>query len=163
MLPRPALVVTSLAFLFLSSCYTNTPQLWESSDEQFTYVSTPSRPVTITLVDTRDQSEFFRIDIPVGKQLSFRFHEGDGDDPVNRPAKMEWAVFDEPSWTGSLSNSLSVPPMHARRIDYTLRPNGELAPPKPEAPMRVEPTPKPQWETTAGGSSGSSNSKKLYD
>ena len=160
---RSAFLAVASAALLFSGCYTGSPQLWETSVENYTFVSTSARPITITLVDTRDESEFFRTEIPVGQQLSIHFEEGSGDDPVKRPAKLQWSLVDAGTGFASLTNSLSCPPMFARRIDYSLRPSGESAPQPPQAPMRVEATESPAWVTPAGGPPPTSNAKKLYE
>ena len=154
------LVVVSAA---LTGCYTTSPQLWETSVENYSYASTPQRPITISLVDTRDESEFFHMEVPVGKQFSFSFAETGGDDPVKHPAKMTWSMYDATNWMASLENSQSAPPLYARRIDYYVRPPHEYAPAPPELPMRAEPTEKPAWQTNAGGPGPQPTSKKLYD
>lgn len=163
MYSRPALIAVASIVLFAPGCYTSSPQLWETSVENYTWVSTPARPVTITLVDTRDDSEFFKMEIPVGQQLSIHFDDGSGDDKVKMSAKMTWELLESPSAIASLSNSLNAPPMFARRIDYAVRPVGEYAPDAAHAAMRVEPDPTPAYVTPAGGPGPSPNSKKLYE
>lgn len=155
-----SLVVASAV---LTGCYTTSPQLWETSVENYSYASTSQRPVTIALVDTRDDSEFFRMEVPVGKQLSFSFTETGGDDPVKRPAKLSWCINNSTDWFASPSNTQSAPPMYARRIDYYVRPQGEYKPKPPEMPMAAEPTEKPAWQTKDGGPGPTPNVKKLYD
>jgi hypothetical protein len=157
---RPTILIVAAAIL--AGCYTTSPQLWETSVENYSWASTSARPVTIVLVDTRDETEFFRMEIPIGKQLSINFAETGGDDPVKRPAKLSWSIWDSTDWFGSLSNTQSAPPMYARRIDYYVRPIGEYAPTPPQMPMRAEPTEKPEWTTDAGGPAPTPSVKRLY-
>jgi hypothetical protein len=144
----------------LGGCYSPSPGLFQTSTDTFVYVSTSMKPVTITIVDTRTNEPFFHMDIPVGKQLQFNFADASGDDPVLRPAKMTWAVWEAGTQTGSLTNSLSVPPQTARRIDYSLRPAPEMAPQPAEAPLRA--VNDPTYVTPAGGPGPKSASGNLY-
>lgn len=163
MLVRPSLVVVvSLAFTS-AGCYTVTPQLWSSSVGTFTYQSTSSEPITIAVVDTRSSEEIFRMDIPVGQRFAMHFDESGGDDPVLRPSKMSWSLLEGGTTMGSLSNTLSVPPASARRIDYSLRPAPEFPPEPPQAPMRAgESASNPEWATPRGGPAPAHNSENLY-
>ena len=47
----------------------------------FAYMSTPMSPKTVIIYDMRTEEPFFIQDIPVGKQLNFRFLQDGGDDP----------------------------------------------------------------------------------
>lgn len=151
------------ATLALAGCYSPSPGLFNTSTDTFSYESTSMRPITITLIDVRTEEPFFKMDIPVGRQLSFDFEESGGDDPVQRPSKMSWAMWDAGTRFGSLSNSLSVPGKDCRRIEYTLRPAPEFAPPPTHAEMRVgDAEGKPEWATDAGGPATQPTSGRLY-
>jgi hypothetical protein len=163
---RPAtLAILGAAFLAtlpLAGCYTNSPTLFETANDTYTYESIASRPINIDLVDTRDGTIFFSMKVPVGKQLSFNFQQTGGDDPVYRPSRMTWAVMDNGTAFGSLSNSMSAPPRHARRIDLSFRKPGEYAPEPVQAPMRAQQPGSP--EQTAVESTGPTpNAKRLYN
>jgi len=119
--------------------------------------------VTITVMDVRSEEPVFRMEVPVGKQISLHFDETGGDDPVLRPSKMSWAMWTAGTKFGSLSNTISVPAHDARRIEYSLRTGPEYAPPPVHASMRAgEAASKPEWETPAGGSTAPGNSERLY-
>ncbi len=161
-LRKTSLLAPVAALLVATGCYTTSPQLWETSNETFAYDSTCMQPVTITLVDIRTEQPFFRIDIPVGKRLAFHFDETGGDDPVVRPAKLSWAIFEPNAAGGSLTNTQSAPPQSSRRIDFSIRPAPEYPPDAAQAEMRVNGQPNPQWTTQQGGPAPTPNSKKLY-
>ncbi len=150
--------------LSLGGCYSTETTLFSTTMGTFSYESTAMRPVTIAVIDVRTEEPIFKMDVPVGQHLTFHFDETGGDDPVLRPAKMSWAMWDAGNSFGSLSNTLSVPPAAARRIDYTLRTGPEYAPAPAQAAMRAdEASTKPEWATDAGGPAPQSNSKKLYE
>jgi len=118
----------------------------------FTYISTEQRPVTITLIDTRTEETFFKFEIPAGKQLTLNFLEGKGDDPVERPDRMVYAIFDAGKTTGRLTNQLTCPPASSRRIDYTIRATPEWREEPPEYGDRIDAVKgKPAWWTPQGG------------
>ncbi len=123
-----ALVIASC---LLVGCYTTDGGMFPTSGRGYVYISTPTRPVTITLVDTRNQETFFRMDIPPGKQLTFKFLEGSGSGSRAEPTKMVWEVWDEKTEFGSLDNQLICPPSSCRRIDVSFRPAPEDLPPDP--------------------------------
>jgi hypothetical protein len=161
---RLVLALAASVGLSAPGCYTVTPQLWESSVEVFTYESTPSKPITITIIDTRSEEPVFRMDIPVGRRLAMQFIDGGGDDPVIRPDRLEWSLLEAGSVTGSLDNKLNVPPSQARRIEYSLRTAPEYPPEPPMAPMRAgTKESQPEWATPDGGSVPTEpRSKRLY-
>lgn len=162
MLARLATLLVATAGL-LGGCYSASPTLFQTSTDTYTYESTARLPVNVDLVDTRDETVFFSMQVPVGKQLSFHFDETGGDDPVLRPSRMTWAIMAMDSMFGSLSNVMSAPPAYARRIDLSYRKAGEFAPEPVEGPMRVEPGEKKEWQTPSGGAAPTPNAKKLYD
>lgn len=163
-LSTAALAAASVLALTLGGCYSTETNLFSTTMGTFNYASTAMRPVTITIVDARTEEPIFKMDVPVGQQLSFHFDETGGDDPVLRPAKMSWSMWEAGNSFGSLTNTLSVPPASARRIEYSLRNGPEYAPEAPQAAMRAdEAATKPEWATEAGGPATTSNSKKLYN
>ena len=90
------------------------------------------------LIDTRTDEAFFTIKLPVGKQLTFKFLDGKGDDPVLTPDRMQWEVWEAPHKSGKLSNQLTVPPSTARRIQVDVRPGPEYPPDSEEYRLRVD-------------------------
>ncbi len=136
-----------LAFTIAASipaCYQPGGGWFSTTDRGFVYISTPTRPVSITLVDTRNGEPFFHMDIPAGKQLTFKFVEGEGSGPRAEPTKMLWEVWDAHTEFGSLHNQMVCPPRACRRIDVTFRPSPEDPPPDPTLivpPASVPPSP----------------------
>lgn len=116
--------------------------------DQATYISTPWRPWTITLKDTRTGQDFWSVDVPVGKQLSLGFVSGDSKDPFT-PDVMNWAIMDAGEEFGRLGNSLPVPGRDARRLDASLRPAPEL--PDGMTPTKRPPTLKRSGAASAAG------------
>ena len=115
----------------LTGCYAPDGGFMPSSGRGFTFISTPTRPVTVTLVDTRSQEMFFKMDIPAGKQLTFKFIEGSGSGSRAEPTKMIWEMWEAKTEFGELDNQLICPPASCRRIDVTYRPAPEDMPEDP--------------------------------
>ncbi len=126
-----ALTALTITATMLSGCYTTDGGLFPTTGRGFVYISTPTRPVTVTLVDTRNQETFFKMAIPAGKQLTFKFIEGSGSGSRMEPNKMLWAVWEAKTETGSLNNQMICPPASCRRIDITYRPAPEDMPEDP--------------------------------
>ncbi len=112
-------------------CYTTDGGTFPTTGRGFVFISTPTRPVTVTLVDTRTQESFFKMDIPPGKQLTFKFIEGSGSGSRVEPTKMIWEMWEAKTEFGSLDNELICPPASCRRIDVTYRPAPEESPTDP--------------------------------
>ncbi len=146
------LAIGIAAATLLTGCYTPSGGFNPGTGRGFVYISTPTRPVTITLVDTRNGEPFFKLDIPAGEQLTFKFVEGSGTGSRIEPTKMMWAVWEAKTEFGSLNNQLICPPASCRRIDVSFRPAPEDPPTDPTlliAPDSVIPTAGP--ESPAGG------------
>jgi len=128
---RTTALSSVIAFLALTGCYGPRGAIYPYTGNGYTYVSSEMNPVTITLIDTRTEEPFFKMEIPVGKQLTLNFLEGKGDDPVLRPDRMVYAIMDAGTATGRLTNQLTCPPQGSRRIVYDLReaPEAREAPP----------------------------------
>lgn len=127
-----------------------------------TYNSTEQYPCTVTLVDTRTSETFFTLEIPVGKQLTLDFKEGEGDDPVNTPALMRYEVWPIGTSTGTLRNALTVPDRWSRRIDVNYRRAPEYVPKPPEENLRID-SRRPDWWTPQGGRMPANAGTTLYD
>lgn len=148
--------LTTLTLLAASAtlvgCYSPSGGIYPRSGGGYTYISSEMRPVTIVVIDTRTEQPFFKLDIPPGKQLTMNFIEGQGDDPVERPDRMIYSIWDAGTQTGRLTNQLTCPPTGCRRIEYAIRTSPE---------WREEPASfvdevggdktKPAWWTPQGG------------
>ncbi len=147
------LAALALAASFaLAGCYTPAGGYYPRSGGGYTYISTESSPVTITVYDTRTAEPFFKMEIPVGKQLTMNFLEGKGDDPVLRPDRMVWSLWDAGTMNGRLTNQLTCPPAAARRIAYDIRSTPEYREEPPEFENRIDAERNnPPWWTPAGG------------
>ena len=144
-----ALVASTLC---LAGCYGPGGGIYPYSGGGYTYVSSEMRPVTISVIDTRTEEPFFKFEIPAGKQLTMNFLEGEGDDPVERPDRMVYAIWDAGTSMGRLTNQLTCPPTGCRRIDYTLRTGPEWREESAEFANRVDGvSSKPAWWTPQGG------------
>ncbi len=94
-----------------------------TSGSGFTYISTPTYPVTVKIVnicklDANGAPQIFReFPVPPGKQLTFKFIAGKGDDPAERPDQLLWEVWDAGTQIGSLRNQMPCPSQWCRRVD----------------------------------------------
>lgn len=161
----PSLVLAAcLSTAVLVGCYTPSGGYYPRSNSTFTYISTPTNPVTVTVMDVRSSEAFFRMEVPVGKQLTFHFVSGGGDEPVYRPDHMQWELFDARTSIGALTNRLSCPPSNARRIDVAYRPSPEYSPEPAESDLRVDrPDERPEWWTEQGGPAPKKTKPALYE
>ncbi|MFM7481117.1 MAG: hypothetical protein ACKO4V_08340 [Planctomycetota bacterium] len=127
----PAVAV--LAVCCLGGCYSPDGAFMPSTGRGFTYISTPTQPVTVTLIDTRNNESFYKMDIPAGQQLTFRFSDGTttNDSAKAQPVTMSWGMWTAGDQVGSLSNQMTAPPASCRRIDITYRTPPEDPPPDP--------------------------------
>ena len=113
-----------LAFL-AAGCYAPDGGFIPSSNSTFTYYSTTESPKTISIIDVRTEESFFTMELPVGKQLTFKFLDGGGDNSIYTPDRMQWEIYKMGTKSGRLTNQLTVPPAGARRIQIALRPTPE--------------------------------------
>lgn len=101
----------------------------KASLDSHSYTSTPTQPMTVTLVDTTTGESLWALDVPVDQKLRVRFY--DDRDPKeatgNRTAMMRWELTGPDKNSGKLRNEVAVPPAHSRRIDVTLREIPEYA------------------------------------
>lgn len=96
--------------------------------DQYTYVSRPWEPKTITLIDVRTNEPVWTVDVPVGKQLTMRFYEDKNPENTTTPDSMRWQIQDEGTKFGHMANTTLVPPAEVRRIDVELRAVPEAPP-----------------------------------
>ncbi|MBY0112655.1 MAG: hypothetical protein K2Y21_07530 [Phycisphaerales bacterium] len=121
------------------------------SNDTFTYIADEHYPVTVTLMDTRTNEPVWTADVPVGKQLTIRFHEAQYPDNPANPDAMRWRFFDKPTRAGELGSVMAVPNKFSRRIDTSIRsspeypagtdPRGQsltVAKPMPTAPSTTD-------------------------
>ena len=133
----------------LGGCYT--PGGPGYSADRFTYHSTTWQPWTVSVEDTRTGQEFWSVEVPVGQQLVVRFIEGEGTDGEFTPDMMQWQLMPIGRTSGSLENSLPVPPASAR----LLRPRLRRAPELPADMVAAQGGPPPvRTINQAGGMNG---------
>lgn len=94
--------------------------------DQYTYISRPHEPKTISLVDTRTDEVIWTVDIPVGSQLSMRFIPNHDKDNAFTPDLLRWEIWDERRFAGRMTNSMPVPSHDSRRLDLTIREQPEF-------------------------------------
>jgi hypothetical protein len=158
------LILSVAAALTMAGCYSPSGGVVKRIGAAATYYSTESMPATVTIVDTRTEEPFFTIEIPVGKQLTLDFQEGEGDDPVLTPDLMVYEVFPLGTSIGRLRNSVTVPNVYSRRIDVDYRQAPEEAARPIDQPLRAdELADRPAWWTPEGGPRPKDKSKTLYD
>jgi hypothetical protein len=152
---RPLLALpVALAIVALTAPACHRPQggLMAATGSSQTYASYETQPKTVKIIDLRNGEVVFAMDIPVGKQLSVDFLDGEGADPVLAPDLMRYQVFDNGTTTGKLRSMLSVPSAHSRRIEVSLRPAPEYAAAAPDRVLRTDETGEtPDWWTSQGG------------
>ncbi|MEZ6242142.1 MAG: hypothetical protein R3B57_03785 [Phycisphaerales bacterium] len=140
LLTRAMTIVAVGAVVTGSGCslFTMRPGGNMRSEDMFTYISTPYQPLTVTLIDTRDNQEFWSVDVPIGKKLTIRFYEDKGEGSDYAPDVMRWQIYDEDMAATKLRNQIPVPGSEARRIDVALREGPEY----PESIQATRSTPR---------------------
>ncbi|MCL4743122.1 MAG: hypothetical protein KJZ54_13070 [Phycisphaerales bacterium] len=134
-----------------------------ASIDEYTYVSEPYAPQTITVVDTRTGEAVFAMDVPVGQQLVINFDDKRIQSEEWMSGVMRWRLMPAGHMYGRLTNRIAVPPPSSRRVDVTLRATPEFPPGgKPAAvattstepsggeSVPVPPPPPPSGATTEG-------------
>lgn len=92
------------------------------SGDEFTYVSTPWEPLTVTLYDRRDNTPLWTVDVPVGSKVSVRFYaDKETSGSVRMPDIMRWDIYDDSKSYRRLSNAMSVPGPESRLLKVALR------------------------------------------
>ncbi|MFN7397213.1 MAG: hypothetical protein ACK5TP_01205 [bacterium] len=133
---RPTLLLTSAVFVALA-CAGCANNFWYpggplASRDQFTYISTPDYPQTISVIDTRIDQVIWTAEVPVDKQLVIRFYKDEGLPNTATPDKMVWDIWPAGQTSGDPQFTFNAPPSNARRVDVTLRPT-------PEFPAHMKP------------------------
>jgi hypothetical protein len=149
----------------LPGCYSPGGTLMNHTGAAHTYVSTASMQKTVEIVDTRDGSVIFSIDIPVDQQLTMQFLEDEGDDPDQRPDLMRYQIFPAGTSSGSLLNAMTVPAANAMRVDVRVRQGPAYAAGSPDRALRTdEMADRPAWWTPEGGPMpDDTNGRSNYD
>lgn len=146
------LATLALAIGTLTGCYGPDGGFMPGSGRGYTYQSTSMSPLTISVTDTRTEEAFFVMELPPGKQLTFNFLQGGGDDPVLTPDRMIYAVWDNGTQFGHLDNQLTCPPASCRRIDVAIREAPEWPEPDPAVRLRTDQAAdRPGYATPQGG------------
>lgn len=96
----------------------------------FAYISTPISPKTIVITELRTGQPIFVKEIPVGKQLNFRWLSDGGTDPLYSPALLEWTITDAGNNASLLDNQMSCPAEETCKITVEIR--------DPEYPARPD-------------------------
>lgn len=136
--------------LSMSGCF-YAAQAWSksaggnmTSDDSYTYISTPYEPLTVTLYDNRDDEPLWTVDVPIGSKVSLRFLENKvKDGTTRRPDIMQWAIYEQSKRTARYDNTMAVPPAESRMMRVSLRQGPEF----PEERMEEQqfPNPDEQW------------------
>ncbi len=118
-----------------------TPGGPQRSIDEFTYISTPWEPLSVTLYDRREDTPLWTVDVPIGSKVSIRFYENrDTSGSVLRPDIMRWEIFDQSIRNTRLTNAMAVPPADSRLLQVNLREDVPLFPDElPDAPELVDP------------------------
>ncbi|MFO0861323.1 MAG: hypothetical protein U0570_12270 [Phycisphaerales bacterium] len=124
---RRAALATALLLTSLAGCNVYRPGGSMRSNDTFTFISNEFYPVTVTIVDVRSNEPIWTADVPVGKQLTFRFHEAQYPDNPANPDAMRWQFFDRPTRGGELNSVMAVPDKYSRRMDVSIRKTPEYA------------------------------------
>jgi hypothetical protein len=149
---RTMLLAAALATALPFGCHRPQGAMMSYTGGSYTYFSTEMAPKSVRLVDLRSEEVVFSMDIPVGKQLTIDFLEEKGDDPVYTPDLMRYEVWDIGTETGKLTNAMTVPGAHSRRIEISLRQGPEyVAAPAADALRTDELEDRPDWWTPEGG------------
>ncbi len=119
-------------------CYNPGGGFMPQTGRGFTYISTSMQPLTISVIDVRNDQAFFSMEIPPGQQLTFNFLPGGGDDPIITPDRMVYAVWPAGTQNGTLDNLLTCPPASARRIEMDIRKGPIWPEPDPSVRLRTD-------------------------
>jgi len=148
----------------LGGCYSPQGGVMPSAVGAWTYASTESIGKTFTLMDVRTGEPVFVQVIPPGEQLSIRFMEGLGDDPVVTPDRMLYELQPLGTSSGRLRNQITVPPVGARRIDIDVTQDRRFREPPTDQRYRIDaPEDRPDWWSPRGGQIPAGRMRQPYD
>lgn len=147
-----ALTLGLACVLTLSACHSPKGGWMPYTGNSTTYYSTRTCPKTVTLVDVRSGEILWQMEIPVGKQLTYDFAPGEGDDPAHTPDLMRWQLFEIGTFAGRLRNSITVPPADCLCMEVEVRPGAEYVAEGPDRRLRTdELIDRPEYWTPVGG------------
>ncbi len=155
---RRALVRTALAACLtagFAGCSSYDGGLPYSADS-FTYNSTPWRPYTVSLIDTRTGETLWLVDIPVEHTLKCAFKSGSGPNSY-KPDMMRWSIAPTDRSMSRSRNTLPVPSSAARRLDVSIRPVPEF----PDATPGKSPFTQPSQIFSQSSASPNGNGQTL--
>ena len=166
---RSVIALTGLlSAAWLSGCNyhsTSNGGMWSYTGGPQTIASTETVQKRVRMVDRRSGEVFFSIDIPPGKQLTYDFDRGDGDDQVYTPDLLRYEVKEIGDRNGSLSNAMTVPGEASRMVEVYVRQGVQYAnqPPEAAALRTDQAADRPDWWTPRGGALPENSSHKIYD
>lgn len=165
---RTALTCTAALLAGLGGCNTHQPNngggLFAHTGGPTTIQSTETEQSSVRMIDTRSGEVFFSVDIPVGKQLTFDFDRGDGDDPVYTPDILRYEIKPIGDKYGKLKNAMTAPNAASRRVDVTVKQTPMFAnQPAESSALRTDtPADRPDWWSPRGGAMPD-NQNRGYD
>lgn len=118
---RCSAALFGLAGALLGGCIGYDPGGNMTSQDLFTYPSTPNWPQTVRLVDHRTGEVVWTAEVPVGQQLVMRFYEETDTGNPDYTAIMRWEMMPLGTRFGELNNAIPVPDKHSRRVDTYVR------------------------------------------
>ncbi|MGQ0628336.1 MAG: hypothetical protein ACT4PL_09595 [Phycisphaerales bacterium] len=123
-----------VSLMLLAAFSLTLPGCWKPGGSGFsldasTYVSTEFEPKIVSIIDTRTGQALWSYDIPVGKQLVFRFYDESEEGSYLYPTLMRWDLWPAGQQFGEPSQKFLVPGRNARKVDMRLRPVPEFATP----------------------------------
>lgn len=95
------------------------------SQDKHVYVSRAHFPVTVSVIDTRDQQTIWTYDLPVGQKLICRFYTNRNKDNPALPDQMQWRIVANKQTLPGDKGTLAVPPADARLMKPTYRSSPE--------------------------------------
>ena len=111
-----------------------------TSDDSYTYISTPYEPLTVTLYDNRDNEPLWTVDVPVGSKVSLKFLKNKAKEgTTRRPDIMQWVIYDIKRRTARYDNTMAVPAAESRMMRVSLRQGPEFPEEHPEEQQFSDP------------------------
>lgn len=113
----------------------------QRSNDEYTYMSTPWEPLTVTLYDRRENEPLWTVDVPIGSKVSIRFYaDKKGSGTAYRPDVMRWEILDAKRNYARLSNAMAVPPADSRLLRVSVRQDTPAMPDEiPAEPTLTDP------------------------
>lgn len=113
----------------------------QRSNDEYTYMSTPWEPLTVTLFDRRVQTPLWTVDVPVGSKVAIRFYANKEDSGTALlPDMMRWEIFDAEKDRARLTSAMAVPGADSRLLKVSLRDEvPEMPVEDPAAPEFTDP------------------------